>query len=1255
MFEVVGDDITKLSDADLRRLVERLTIAELRSCGAPISSVTAGGNQDAADGGLDVRVDCPNAVENLDFVPRLTTGFQVKKPDMAAAAIEKEMRPKKVLRSVIRELAAAAGAYIIVSAKGSTTDSALRNRRAAMRKALGRTRNASKLHVDFYDRNRVANWVNKHPGVAAWVREMVGRPLSGWSGMESWSDVAIDNPYLVDDRACVVDERTTNREPITLLEAVDRMRSELRIPGSCVRLVGLSGLGKTRMVQALFETEVGDEPLDPSCSVYTDYNEHLNPTARDMVRELVARRERAIVVVDNCNPGTHSELARLCSAAESQVSVLTVEYDVADDEPESTSVFRLQPTSPESLKEWLKVRFPDISQVDRDKIVDFSDSNFRVARALAETLGKGETLGSLRNRDLFRRIFHQRHDPDERLLRAAEDISLLYSIDGVKTADGGELATIASISRVDSQELFEALVKMRKRGVVQARGPYRAILPQAIANPLARDAIERIPALVLDRFAASLSPRMLKSLSRRLGYLHESETALKIVERWLSVDGPLGDLFGDSEVGLQVVTNMAPVAPAQVLDRIRRELEGSNSESVVSVQNPNRYMWTRLIKALGYDSSLFESAVELLWQFGSIEPEGFRNNAATNLLEEFFHIYLSGTHAKPEQRLSLIRRFAFSDSVSEQRCALIALEAMLETGNFISFSSFDFGARSRDWGWSPTINQEVWDWFHGAVSLAVELEPRFPELRGILANHVTDLWIYPTCRDVLDHGATAFLTSGPWIEGWHAFRAALRHHGDKMPGDVRLKLLGIIERLKPANLLNKARAVVLGRANGSFDIVDGKDDEGEPIKPWKKAEKMAEAVGGELASAPDVRKQFVAELVVAEGPQRPFQCGVGIATESSDLPGVWDELKGIYLEAESEKRDARVLLGFLFGANRNSPEVVRAILEGLIGSSDLGALLPYFQTAIVIDSEGCERLRRAISASSVKAGNFRVLANGSVNTTPADSLKELLEDIATMPDGIRVALEILHMRMFPGGEKGRADHPALVPLGRKLLVQLNYAEIDRDFDYDLSILFEVCLFGEEGTEAAATVCGKIRDAAGPYLSFDHNLEQSVKSLFQVQPLVALNTFLVPEPRVRARLLVNAEVERGTTIESVDEAALRLWADQDPEARYPAIGQCLNMFSGTQNDESTGISPKFTTMLQHAPDKSAFLGDLWHRVHPGGWSGSLALVLSKRKELLKEFVKTHPEVESWYLANVGHLDQMISEWRQRDSREEESFE
>jgi hypothetical protein len=115
MFEITADDIAALNDEDLRSLIALLCEAELRKRGLATSAVTWGGDQNAADGGVDVRVELPKLTSVQGFIPRPVTGFQVKKSDMTPSKIADEMRSGGKVRAVIRDLAERAGAYIIVS------------------------------------------------------------------------------------------------------------------------------------------------------------------------------------------------------------------------------------------------------------------------------------------------------------------------------------------------------------------------------------------------------------------------------------------------------------------------------------------------------------------------------------------------------------------------------------------------------------------------------------------------------------------------------------------------------------------------------------------------------------------------------------------------------------------------------------------------------------------------------------------------------------------------------------------------------------------------------------------------------------------------------------------------------------------------------------------------------------------------------------------------------------------------------------
>lgn len=187
IFEVTSDDVEKLSDGDLRVLVAYVAEREvIRSSYSP-ASVTYGGHQNAGDGGIDVRVDLEPTEKIAGYVPRPKTGFQVKAEDMAKGDIIKEMKPKGQLRASIIKLGEAAGAYIIVSSKGTLSDTQLTERKNAMHAAIAGVPSAAKLHLDFYDRRRLATWVNQNPGLVPWVRSRIGKPLAGWQPFSDWS------------------------------------------------------------------------------------------------------------------------------------------------------------------------------------------------------------------------------------------------------------------------------------------------------------------------------------------------------------------------------------------------------------------------------------------------------------------------------------------------------------------------------------------------------------------------------------------------------------------------------------------------------------------------------------------------------------------------------------------------------------------------------------------------------------------------------------------------------------------------------------------------------------------------------------------------------------------------------------------------------------------------------------------------------------------------------------------------------------
>lgn len=483
-----------------------------------------------------------------------------------------------------------------------------------------------------------------------------------------------------------------------------------------------------------------------------------------------------------------------------------------------------------------------------------------------------------------------------------------------------------------------------------------------------------------------------------------------------------------------------------------------------------------------------------------------------------------------------------------------------------------------------------------------------------------------------------------------------------MPEDVKSKLEQIIDRLKPSDLFNRARAIVINRmpGGGGWDFADGEDDEGEPSKAYEKADKMAQEIGRWLASDAATRAEFFPELLVQPLAMRAFECGRGLAEGANDLNAMWLELAIAYGAIEPETRNAAALGGFIREAYQRDPGFTSAALETAMENPDLAPVLPYLQARAGIDVEGIARLRRAIAKGVLMAANFRHIANGSVSNSPPEQLAELLEDIATLSGGVEMALRVLHMHFFRARDDTREQSGRIVAVGRDLLARASFGKDSDLGDFGANTVIRICLAGDEGRRSAEKVCDNICAALDAYGLSPHNLSHTFKALFETQPFVTLDAFLLlPSPHgtphgIRHRFDLDFAI--GPSLEAVEPATLEEWASRDPEVRYPLLGQCLRMFRKQGNEEQNDISPLFLSMLNHAPDKRLFLGDPSDRVHPRSGGGSFVHALIQRKaQVMKLAEHPDPQVRTWVSEVTPQLDRWVEYWRERDREREESFE
>lgn len=705
VLEVTGEHVKALDDKQLRDLVVRLCRAELRRLGLPLHALTDGGHQNAADGGVDVRIELPHSADaapGMDFIRRKHTVFQCKAEDMPRKAIAVEMKPRGVLRPVIAELIQQGGAYIIVSSGGTVADKRLRDRRQAMRDCVAGLAGEQDFLLDFYDRKRLARWACQYPGVAAWVRESVGQPIDGWRTHGEWAARRSGHtPYEADAHPRLWTGEADQQTPRPIADGLRALRDRLVRERGVARLVGLSGTGKTRLAQALFEEDIDPGgALDPALALYAD----LAGDGRDRLAFLTRLQSdglRAIVVLDNCPPDQHRLFADLCGGEGSRLSLLTLNLDVQDDQPEDTQVFKLEAASADVTARIIRQepRSAPLGSAACRRIAELAGGNARLAQALALSVPAG-SLAKFRDADLFDRLFHQGRSRDDALLRAARACALVYSFNSGSGGDTSELAVLAGWAGTDARStLYGHVAELQRRGLAQQRDVWRAVLPQALALHLAREALMGLLPHVLEQSLQQAPSRLMKSFTRQLGLLHDSPQAQALVRRWLAPGGQPCDPSVFNEDEMAWFLNLAPVDPSITLSALE--------QADLPDEGAQRSRLLHLCMTLAYDEDIFPRAIRLVARWLPEAPHDYYDMERDHRKDfrRLFQLLASGTQAGPSTRLGMMQELLCPDRGPAHWLGFEALAAMLRAGLFDGFTHQEFGARVRDHGWWPTEGQ----------------------------------------------------------------------------------------------------------------------------------------------------------------------------------------------------------------------------------------------------------------------------------------------------------------------------------------------------------------------------------------------------------------------------------------------------------------------------------------------------------------------------------------------------------------------
>ena len=760
----------------------------------------------------------------------------------------------------------------------------------------------------------------------------------GWQRFDDWSNTkaSIEEPYFIDNDIKVITPQNRNNTELNVVDGINAIRDKLSIVSTSVRLVGLSGVGKTRFAQALFDDRIGEKNLNVKDVWYCDIGDSPNPLPEHFIEELKLKNKPFILIVDNCGQNTHANLTKKIQSTE--ISLLTIEYDVKDDLPERTDVYKLQPNSTDIIQKVIERHYPDVNDINTRKIADFSGGNYRLALAIASNIEKTDNLALLTDSELFERLFWQKGRQNEELFKIAKNFALVYSFNIEDSGEeNSELDFLSNFARVDSDTAIEAIEMLKSKDIVQQRGVWRAILPHALANHLAKELISTKLVNQLDKLTKSMPERLQRSFIKRLSYFHDLPKIKDLVTLWFSDEGFLGEkiLTGNFDAqDLVKIRLLAQIDEDQLLNLF--EKKHHLDPNFLTRENSSFVELSHLIRALAYQEHNFEKAFHLLAYFAKDEKENERNNSIMDLLTSLFRLRISETLANLEQKKEVLTTLHANEENLPILLACLSKALNFHESGYLIRGSNE-GGKSSDYGYQPKTYDELWSWTEFLLEILNKLDQQSVlQARKIFVNNLKQIiW---TCGkvDFVKAYLEKFSERCYFSEAHTQILNIIKFNEDELKSnapELLLELKTLEQLLRPTknNLTELIKSYILVTDYDLYKMTKKNDDKyAIQIPDFDNYEDLIHHISNELTNVDKVIENLGLLIKANTGwMQSNYLVKLGEASSKTfvDINQCINSLRDIYLDKSMHYSE--FLLGLLVGFKNNSLDDFYVFIEFL--------------------------------------------------------------------------------------------------------------------------------------------------------------------------------------------------------------------------------------------------------------------------------------------------------------------------------------
>jgi hypothetical protein len=1254
IYSVTNKHIESLNDKQLTKILSRLLYLEADKNKISKSSVNCSMEITVSDGGEDASIKWSNGPDNTDWFRCRNNLFQCKATEMAPSKCKDEILFKDKngdvkLKPMVEKVLDDGGCYILFynrSLNSKYIGERINKFREAIKEAGKVYYNSSCIVI--YDANKIAEWVNNYLAAIIEVLEYnrICLPAnlltwSEWSGYEEYRKYSFETDETIESYIKQLREHFSQDE-------INKV----------ARIIGLSGLGKTRIALEVFRKDGTQErEILHNKVVYIDINNKENEVVH-LIIELRRIGISGIIVVDNCSIEMHKKLVREIEHQESKLSILTLDFNL-ENITAPYPIIQINQISTDVIKKIIKQSYKNIPEDDINRIADFAQGFPQMAVLISEARLNGEdTIGTLNDTEIANKLLWGRDNEDELKLEVIKSCAIFenFGFYDDRSIEKDYIAENICDDRIDKEKFYKHAQYFIKKGILDKRGRYLAVTPLPLAIRLAAEWWRECSPEKGKRIILSEMPNnMVEFLCKQIGKLHFVEEARSLTSDLCSDTGP----FGQAEVlttkrGGRIFRALSRVNPSAATMAIFNAFKRYSLEELKVITSERRdLVWA--LEDLAFWEETFDDAVRTLIMFSASENETWSNNA-TGVTKQLFHIFLSGTQATPQQRLSLLRETLSKKEEEYKAIAVKLLGSAIQTQGFSrTLGTERQGTRPTQEEWKPSLWKEVFDYWEEALSILSNIAKNGDSL----ANDAREAIIL-NFRGLVQYGRMEALDTSLKIVGeslnyiWpslnEAINKTIKFDGSKLPSIGREKLVEWLQIFTPRSFSDSLRLIV------SIPSRDHeKDIEGHyvDISAIRCREFVKECLD-------NINELYSNLIIIYTGEQRQgyvFGEELGLSIKE---PQLFIE-QSIECLKNASSPNPIVLASFLKALRIKDSELADKTLDSMCFDNILKNHLPYITSIINPMNRDIDRIINLLYDKKMNISGFRSLSYGRpMEKIEVENINKLCMALCNFnTEGKFIALEIINS--YDQKLPFLMDTLKALVLDIDIIYNFNtFSQMD-DYYWEENVKF--LLNTDEGETYANKLYSIIRNNLNSdefNIDRDRTYEKILSIIFEKYPKETWNLVvndlleLGEEESQKLEDLLGADwlyIDDGASlIEMVNEHYVIESIKKYGESLALIISRVIRKYDNDGNE--VRFNPVLKYIIEnYGANNIDMLNDIAFRMGPTSWVGSLLPQYEDKIKVLSEYAE-HNEltIKNWAKERIKALTEVINREKIREEEE-----